>query len=303
MTKVNEHYAVIDLGTNTFHLLIVKKNKTNWEEIYRKRVFVNIAKEGIQTIGKASYERGMETIIEFHNSLQEFDVRNVKVFGTAALRTATNGPAFQSEVQQKTGLSIEIINGQREAELIAKGTKAVVDMSMGNYLIMDIGGGSVEFILVQDDLETYVESFPIGITSLYRRFPHKEPITEVEIQRINDYLSGILVPLRERIGELKINGLIGASGSYEVLEQILSNNIAKSKSSKFPIDEIVEQIDRIIKLDLAERLQEPAIPEQRAKLIVIAFLLMKHVEDLSSFDSMIISPFALKEGALIEMIG
>lgn len=302
MIVSNQNFAVLDLGTNTFHLLIVRKNESGWEEIYRKRVFVNIAEEGIQTIGANCYNRGIETIEAFHVKLSELEVKQVKVFGTAALRTASNGPAFQAEVKLKTGITIEIIDGQREAALIAKGTKTIVDITVGNYLIMDIGGGSVEFILVQNNQETYIESFPVGITALYNQFTHSEPITIEEEQSINDFLSQQLAPLEQKIKHLEIEALVGASGSYEVLEKILSGEIAKDTSSKFEIEDILEQINKISKQNLATRLENQHIPAQRAKLIVVAFLLMKFVIKLSTVKSVIISPYALKEGALIELM-
>ena len=302
MIENNQNYAVLDLGTNTFHLLIVQKYKSGWNEIYRNRVFVNIAEEGIRTIGANCYKRGIETIEAFHAKLREFKVEQVKVFGTAALRTASNGPAFQAEVKLKTRISIEIIDGQREAQLIAKGTKAIVNMTVGNYLIMDIGGGSVEFILVQNNQQTYIQSFPVGITALYNQFTHGEPISIEEEVSINNFLSKQLAPLEQKIKHLKIEGLVGASGSYEVLEKILSGEINQTKSNKFEIEDILEQINKITKHDLPTRLQNQNIPDQRAKLIVVAFLLMKFVINLSTVKLMIISPYALKEGALIELM-
>ena len=297
-----DHFAVIDLGTNTFHILIVKKSKNLFEEVYRKRVFVNIAEDGITTLGKKCYQRGIDTILDFHKTLQKFNTKALRVFGTAALRTATNGPKFTDEVRKRTGIIINIIEGQREAELISIGTKAIVDMAFGNYLIMDIGGGSVEFILIKDGIDSYVESFPIGITALYNKFPHSEPITSLEVNQISNYLDQILNPLKKQISGLKIDGLVGASGSYEVLEMILSGEINSNVSSRFDINSINFELKKVLKMTFQDRLKHVCIPQQRAKLIVIAFLLMKYVIDSGNFESLVISPFALKEGAIMEML-
>lgn len=296
------NYAVIDLGTNTFHILIAKKSGRFIEEVYRKRVFVNIAQDGIETIGIDCYQRGMDTIIEFHESLKNYNVTALKVFGTAALRTATNGPKFQDEVFSKTGIEIEIIDGRREAQLIARGIGSIVDTTIGNYLIMDIGGGSVEFILIKDGNEVYIESYPIGITALYNRFPHGEPISEKEIREISDYLNDKLAPLFLHIKSLDLDALIGASGSYEVLEKIISGSVSKNEAREFPTGVILTEIEKIIKMDLSTRINHPSIPEQRAKLIIMAFLLMRVVLDASKFRSVITSPYALKEGALAELL-
>jgi len=296
------HYAVIDLGTNTFHLLVVKPSGKSFEEVYRKRVFVNIAEEGIETIGEQSYERGIRTLQDFHKVLQEFDNVKVQTFGTSALRTASNGLQFQREVKDKTGITIQIIDGRREAELISKGTKAIVDTVTGNFLIMDIGGGSVEFILIEDNVDIYVQSFPVGITALYNQFPHEEPIKELSLNKIHDHLNSMLHPLKSQLKDRVIDGLIGASGSYEVLEKILTDSISKESSSKFQIEQITTEMDKIIAQNLSQRLANENIPKQRAKLIVIAFVLIKYILNLSKFKSLIISPYALKEGAFIEML-
>lgn len=296
------HFAVIDLGTNTFHLLIVRRSGEHFEEVYRNRVFVNIAEEGISKLGDACYRRAMDAIMNFQSALEEYDDIRVQTFGTAALRTASNGPQFQKEVKDKTGITIQIIDGNREAELISIGTKSIVDTSSGNYLIMDIGGGSVEFILIKNGIDTYVRSFPVGITALYNEYPHHEPLREKDRIEIFQYLNKVLDPLKKELVNLKIDGLIGASGSYEVLEKIISGTLSKHESRSFPVDDVKKQMNIILAQTLEQRLNNKDIPSQRAKLIVTAFLLIEFVFDLSEFNSLIISPYALKEGAIIEML-
>lgn len=296
-------FAVADLGTNTFHLLVVKKSKDNFDEVYRERVFVNIAEEGIQHIGDPPYHRAKETIRSFSDKLDELGVTEVKVFGTAALRTADNGPQLIHEIKAETGIDIQIIDGKREAELIAKGTNLILDMSVGQYLIMDIGGGSVEFILVDDGDIGYIKSFPLGVTALYNHFNHEEPISTQEVEEIHQYLSNQLLNLRETIENQRIKALVGASGSFEVLELIINGKINNRSCSKFDIADTKEIMDTIIKMDLSQRLAHKSIPNHRAKLIVVAFLLMQQVLGSSSFDKLIVSPFALKEGVISEYLG
>ena len=122
-------YGVIDLGTNTFHLLIVAINEEGQLlELQRKRIFVKLAEDGIQTIGPRPYQRGIEVLRYYNKILKEHQISDVKALGTAALRTASNGSSFIKDVKQHTGIEIEIITGDMEAALIHKGVMKAVDL-------------------------------------------------------------------------------------------------------------------------------------------------------------------------------
>ncbi|RME99139.1 MAG: hypothetical protein D6772_08140, partial [Bacteroidetes bacterium] len=107
-------YALIDCGTNTFHLLIAEpytneEGHASFREIYRERVFVKLAENGIQTIGEDPYQRALDTLRHYAQMVAEHEVDEVRVSGTAALRTASNGPVLREQVLRETGLNIQII--------------------------------------------------------------------------------------------------------------------------------------------------------------------------------------------------
>ena len=120
----NNRFGVIDLGTNTFHLLIIEKSSLGTShEIARERIFIKLASEGIETIGAAPFQRGLKAMIRFSEILKEYQVSNIKAIGTAALRTASNGKDFVQLIFKKTGIQIELIDGTEEARLIYQGVK------------------------------------------------------------------------------------------------------------------------------------------------------------------------------------
>ena len=161
-------YGVIDLGTNTFHLLIIETDDTDaFREIYREQHFVKLAEDGIGTIGAAPYARALKVMQDFEEVLDKQQVSGLCAFGTAALRTARNGQAFIEEVKTLTGIEVELITGDREAELIHKGVLQAVPFSSECWLIMDIGGGSVEFIIADKNEMYWAQSFPIGVAVLF----------------------------------------------------------------------------------------------------------------------------------------
>ena len=139
--------AAIDLGTNTFNLLIFRKEGADFEFIYNQRFPVGLGMGGINEnkIAKEAFERGVNAIVQFKQTCDKHAVEQTKAFGTSALRGAKNGQLFCEAVYNQTGIKIEIISGLREAELIFEGVKLVHSFTKYSC-IMDIGGGSTEFI-------------------------------------------------------------------------------------------------------------------------------------------------------------
>ena len=300
---MNDRYAVIDLGTNTFHLLVVEKGDNGYfKELHRERRFIKLAENGIEIIGQAPFERGLEAMVEYGEIVRKLDVKQVRALGTAALRTAKNGPAFIREVMRKTGIEVDIISGDEEAALIHNGILQAVPMSSDRNLIMDIGGGSVEFIIA-DELQVYwAESFPAGVAVLKRQFHREDPISEAEIARLRSHLTLALAPLLSALKDHPVTALVGASGTFDVLEL----NLAKEKKSDHAacvgIDGFFKLYQKIIPATLAQRLDMPKLPRDRADMIVVALELLKFIIEKAEIESIIVSSYALKEGALHEMM-
>ena len=295
--------ACIDLGTNTFHLLIVSAEQGQFTELYRQREYIILAENGIDQIGEAPLERALKAIDLFKVKLDQYAPEDLKIIGTEALRRANNGHVVTEYIDKNLGITPEIIEGKREAILILKGTQLMVDMSKGNYCIMDIGGGSVEFIVVSDGEIKFMESYRIGVTVLFNAFHKTDPITEDEEHKLNQFLTDSLVDLIKCLKSL--NGsisLVGASGSYEVLQSILEGEVKRNHISTFCTAEFYKLCDSLTSMNKQERSKVEGLPVERLDMIVVAFLLIKLVLETGKFRDIIVSPYALKEGVLSEMI-
>ncbi len=299
---MNPLYGVIDLGTNTFHLLIIEKiSAGKFHEIFRKRVFVKLASEGIETIGAAPFQRGLDTLLNFSQILKKHSVKNIRAIGTAALRTASNGSDFVQLISQATGIQIELIDGKEEARLIYQGVKQAFPIDEKKVLIMDIGGGSVEFIIANKSGIQWSQSFPIGVAVLFKCFHKNDPISNTEIQRINTYLTQILQPLFIALETHSIDQLIGASGTFDVLELFLAEENRSSLYATVPVLSYHHFSKKIIHTTVAERLANQRLPDSRADLIVVALVLIDFIVETTNVSSIITSAYAMKEGVLAEM--
>lgn len=297
-------YGVIDLGTNTFHLLIVEKsdNALPFKELYRKREFVKLAEEGIETIGQAAYERGLRTLRAYKVILDELEVSQVKVIGTAALRTASNGPVFVQQIKAETDIDIELIDGNREAALIHKGVIQAVPFEAKNYLIMDIGGGSVEFIIADSSQVHWAQSFPIGAAVLYKKFHADDPLSAVERTRLLTYLETTLQALFPILKKYPIDTLVGASGTFDILEAALTEPKEGALHGIIPIDLYQVFFNQVVPASYEERRAMPDIPDSRADMIVVALLLIDFIVQKANIQTIVASAYAMKEGILAEMI-
>ncbi|MCO6491958.1 MAG: hypothetical protein J5I98_26310 [Phaeodactylibacter sp.] len=298
-------YAVIDLGTNTFHLLIAEEGLAGKiKEIFRERRFVKLAEEGIETIGAAPYRRGLETVLHFRQVLSAHDVpvEQVRVFGTAALRTASNGPDFIREVWETTGIEIRVISGDREAELIHKGVILAVPPTEERMLIMDIGGGSVEFILADYNGVLWAQSFPVGVAVLYKTFHRHEPILPEEIGAIHQYLRQHLQPLAEALDRFPARRLVGASGTFDVMQFFLGEEKAHPLNATIPVEKFYPFYGQLVKMDDEERRSLKGMPLDRVDMIVVALILIEVALEMAGIRQITVSAYAMKEGMLFEMM-
>ncbi len=300
---MDRRFAVVDLGTNTFHLLIAEPLPGGgFRELFRQRRYVKLAEDGIAEIGPEPFRRGLEAMQVFQKIITEQQATSVRAFGTAALRTAANGPAFIEQVRALTRIEVDLIDGRREAGLIHKGVSQVVPLSERTDLIMDIGGGSVEFILADRHDVHWSESFPVGVAVLFKEFHRHEPIRDHEIAALEAFLRNTLQPLAEVLSRRPAHRLVGASGTFDVLEQVLGNRQVHPFYSRIATERLEPVYRELVGATLEERLAMPHVPDVRADMITVAMILIDVVVKMTGVRELAVSGYAMKEGMLQEML-
>lgn len=293
-------YGIIDLGTNTFHLLIASWTaEGGFQDIYRERRFIKLAEGGVDRISEAAFGRGLQALQAYKDTLDRYQVPHIRAIGTAALRTADNGLLFIDQVKKLTGLRVELISGDEEARLIHLGVQQVVHLGERPQLIMDIGGGSVEYIISDAEQVYWAQSFPVGLAVLYRRFHHSEPILEEELENIRRFLDEQLAPLMEALSRFPVQHLIGASGTFDILADLLSS--PGDGPPAFELENLRSFYRKIRQSTQPERLRMEGLPESRADMIVVALILLDYTLQKCGASKVIVSSYALKEGMLHEM--
>jgi exopolyphosphatase/guanosine-5'-triphosphate,3'-diphosphate pyrophosphatase len=305
--------AVIDLGTNTFNLLIVDMGEDQgYKILYNNKLPVKLGKSGIdkKEIRPDAITRGLNALERHLQTIGEYQVEKTYAFATSAIRSARNGDQFVKLAKQRCGIDVEIINGEREAELIYYGVKQAVRLTEEKVLILDIGGGSNEFIIADKDTISWKKSYPLGVARLLSKFKPSDPISIEEIEFISNYLEERLSDLFEEFKKHKITTLIGASGSFETITSMIRADDPnfESETSLSPESNVIDLTDfenlyqKLINSTLKERKQMKGLESMRLEMIVVATLVVKFILQKLKLREMIQSNFALKEGVVYELL-
>lgn len=287
--------AIIDLGTNSFNLLIGRSEGGSKEIMYRESRIVQLAKEGIMPIGDASLQRALSALQGFQEKLSEYKAEKVQVIGTSALRSASNREDVIRKIRSCFQWDVVIINGEEEARYIFAGTMEALPILDQPCLIMDIGGGSVEFILSKAGKMLWWASVPIGVQYLYLHFNRNAPILPEEDAALDSKLEQDLARLKEAVDRYKPLYLAGASGAFDELLQ-MSNITVGEKYTVLDTGIFHENYEKLRKQVIKRRNRPTVRTEERPEIVMTGFQLIRYVLRLFDAKEIIATPFALREG-------
>lgn len=305
-------FAVIDLGTNTFNLLIAEgASKDTFVKIFNTRISVKLGESTINSgyISEKAFERGIEALKEFKKYFATYNVEHVHAFATSAIRTASNGLEFVKKAKKETGILVTIIDGNEEADLIYHGTRMAVQMTKATSLIVDIGGGSTEFILANEDEILWKQSFLLGAARLLEKFKPSDPIELKEIYEFNAYLKQELKPLIEAVKHYRPEELIGSSGAFDSVVDIIAGEFNTTPThddeTEYQIDltQYHYMSDKIKASTIEERYNIKGLIPMRVDMMVISVLLIDFAIKELQINKMRVSTFALKEGVIRKKLG
>lgn len=298
--------AVIDLGTNTFNLLIadITDNKS-FKKVFNEKIPSRLGMGGINDglLTSEAFNRGKEALTIQKQIIDEHEVEKIFAFATSAIRNAKNGIEFCDYVKEHIGIDINIINGQEEAELIYWGNQYAIEFNNEPYVIMDIGGGSNEFIIANKDEIFWKHSFELGVTRLLNKFNPSDPITKDEIVAVETYLINNLQLLFEQLQKFNVRTLVGSSGSFDTFRDILGgelNHCKTQKSFNLHLKEFYKLYDILVFSSTDNLKKIKGMDLARVDLISLACVLVNCVLKNSKIETIIQSSYSLKEGVIFK---
>lgn len=301
-------YAVIDLGTNTCNLLIAKILPDNsFETLYDRKLPVKLGRGGIHKaiLLPEAIERGISVLQNHDETIRKYGVSQVKVIGTSALRGATNRNEFIERVKNLLGWEIEIIDGELEAELIFKGVRLSLPNGIGKYLILDIGGGSIEFILADNNNIIWKRSFNIGIARALEMLQLSDPPTSSEILEFEQWFDEHLQELWRICEQYQPQTLVGCSGAFDTFMDIHEKAIPDLKIrgvSEFSLEDYRVIHNRLVLSDQETRSKMIGMDKMRVEMIVIASVFTNFILKRLQVKKLLHTHSSLKEGVMERLI-
>jgi exopolyphosphatase/guanosine-5'-triphosphate,3'-diphosphate pyrophosphatase len=308
----DKNFAAVDIGTNSFHLIIVKiKEDGSLVIIDREREVIRLGShkgEGLSLISSDEIEHGVNTLIRF-KKLADLYQADIRAVATSAVREADNRQEFLDRVFSETKIEIEVIDGRKEAEYIYRGIRKSLPYENKKLLCLDIGGGSTEFILGYNDEILFGESIKIGAIRLSKKFFPDFILTEDGIDKCKEYIEQ-QIRINEKINlNAKFDLAVGASGTILAIAGMI-NFIKDGKKGKvlnkfvFTRAELEEVTSEILGRKTPEqRISLKGMEYKRADIIPAGLLILRKSFELFNINEMMISEYALREGVILSMVG
>ena len=301
---VGDLIAAVDLGSNSFHMVVAREFLGEFRVLERRGQKVQLA-AGLNEQFHLSEEaqlRGIECLREFGQRLQGMDPRRVSVLATNALRAARNRQEFIDRAEEALGYPIEVIAGREEARLIYLGVAHTLADDLGKRLVVDIGGGSTEFIIGERFEPKALESLHMGCVSYTKRFFPDGKISEAAFEEAVSAARQELLNIETDYKKLGWNNVVGSSGTIRAVEQTLSAYgwLSDGGISAQALKKLRKQTLQFASLD---DVNLPGVKFERRQVFIGGLAILTAVFDTFGIENMIYSDGALREGALWDLVG
>ncbi len=293
------HIAAIDIGSNALRATIVKIGKNSAVPVYTFREPLRLGLD-VFSISKISEKKMLyteDTFLKLSKVFANYDVQDIKVLATSALRDAENSQELVSRIKKLTGLKIKTISGLQEAKLIYNAVTSKLDFKDNLVLLIDIGGGSTEITLVENHIVIASKSFDIGTLRLFKikNLRMMETLIEDETFKIESYL-------RKKIKLHHIDYAVGTGGNLRRMGKLRKQILRKETDKVVSYKEIEKIYNRLCEKTYEERIRLFKMRPDRADVIIPATYIIKSILARLHTPRMLVPDIGLKEGIILSMI-
>jgi len=300
--------AVFDIGTNSIHMKIVQIGPgLSFEVLEHKKDMTRLGDGSFRSkkLSKRAMRRALKVLTRFARLAKVEGARKMIAVATSAVRDAKNGPQFVRAVLKKTGIRIRIISGREEGRLIFLGVTSGLDTRRGKTLVVDIGGGSAEFILGDHRKIDSDESFPLGVARLTDRFITKDPPSGENLRNLEEYIEEKLVEVLKPLRNKKFLMVVGTAGTMINLAAVVYQAREKRPlrlrgTFELTKKDFLKRHRKMIEMSHRQLRDLPGLDRNRSDIIVagsvLVWLLMKHLKN----DPFFISDKGIREGMILD---
>lgn len=299
-TQQDNIFAVIDLGSNSFHMLIAKYLAGGVHTIGRVKRKVRLAAglDENNVLSHDAMERGWECLALFAERLQDIPRENIRIVATATMRLAQNADVFKARAEQILGHTINVISGEEEACTIYQGV-AHTSSCQGRQLVIDIGGASTEVVIGQGFNANLYKSLNMGCVTYLERYFKDGSLSEANFDRAILAAKKIVQPIESEFKQLGWELAIGASGTVQAIQEIQA---AQGQSDILTLDNLLAIKEQATQFDTIASLDLPGLSEERRLVFVSGLAILIALFESLEIQTMGLAGGALREGVLYGMI-
>lgn len=301
-TRDVTNVAALDIGSNSFHLVVARINAGSVQILHRVKQKVRLAdglgKNGV--LSQDAIERGLAALEECKESLQGFQPDTVRIVATYTLRKAINSGEFISAARKILPYPIEVISGVEEARLIYQGV-AHTSVATGNRLVIDIGGGSTEFIIGENFDPLLMRSVTMGCVSYTKRFFSEGELRPKAFSKAIVAAQQEMEMLVDKYCKVGWEQCLGTSGTIKTLAALQAELLGTEGDDRITLAGLKALIDHCCEVGKVSKLKLSNITEDRLPVFAAGLAILTAIFESLAIDEMVYSPAALREGVLYEM--
>lgn len=307
--------AAIDIGTNSFHAVIADLySDGSFRTVDKLKEMVQLAKGGMgKRLSDGAIKRGLKALKNIKTLCDSYNCELILAYATSAIREAENGGEFIQRSIDETGVKMNAIPGKIEAELIGYAVQHGMKLDREPVLMVDIGGGSVEYTLGNEDTFFYTASKKMGVARMREIYKPSDPITKEDIRTLENHYEELLSDVAQAFAQNRTDTIIGSSGTMQNIGAMIAGRKQKSSDItlnelEFSAEEFKEFYADFIKLDKKGRKKISELDSKRVNIINPGVVLLNYLINRFGIKNIRISEQALREGIIIrylkkEMIG
>jgi exopolyphosphatase / guanosine-5'-triphosphate,3'-diphosphate pyrophosphatase len=299
--------GAIDIGTNSMRLLIADYVDGKF---YNRQKFVNTTRIG-QDVDKEGYiskdaiSRNIDALKEFVDKSKQENCEYIYAIGTSALRDSKNKEEFLTLAKEEANIEVEIIDGKEEANLGFLGVLHGLE-EVDNILVIDIGGGSTEFIVGNKEGIIFSKSENVGALRMTEKFLKSDPIDEIEFQNMEKFIQNNIEDTINNIKNNTVSKLVGIGGTITTLcamnQELEVYDMDKIHNSKIYIKELENILQKIKKMTINDKRRLKGLQPKRADIITAGVGILEKIMKNMEFDKIIVSEFDNLEGLICQKV-
>tara|TARA_R100001440_G_scaffold12432_6_gene21975 strand:+ start:2523 stop:4031 length:1509 start_codon:yes stop_codon:yes gene_type:complete len=298
-----ELFAAIDMGSNSFHMVIARliHGEIRTLEKMGEKVQLGAGLDANNNLTEEAQLRGLDCLSRFAQRLQGMPPAAVQIVGTNALRVARNASEFMARAEEVLGFPVEIIAGREEARLIYLGVSHTLADDTGRRLVIDIGGGSTEFVIGERFETQVLDSLHMGCVSFRNAYFPDGRIQRKQFDKAMTHASQELLNIRYRFRQLGWQSAVGSSGSIKAISSVLAT--LKLTNGTITIDALRELRQRLIDMGHTDRLSELGVRTDRQSIFPSGLVILLAAFESLGIETMTYTDGALREGLLYDIVG